>query len=130
MFLAPAKQIGQMMEMQDDAAWGMEGENDFIFALDQVLTEIANELERALSGSFWMVNRLFYFYAVLVPAVLLATNRLSIALLLLFLAAQSVLGQFEVREGTGIPAEVRTIYLKGTDYLAATQKRDGSLGQQ
>lgn len=44
----------------------------------------------------------------------------------ILLGAQSCFGQFEVREGTGIPSDVRSIYLKGTDYLAATQKRDGS----
>ncbi len=36
--------------------------------------------------------------------------------------------QLEIREGTGIPNEVRTIYIKGTDYLASTQKPDGSWG--
>ncbi len=56
-------------------------------------------------------------------------NRLSFALfLLLLLLGNPVFSQFEVREGTGIPSEVRSIYLKGTDFLAATQKRDGSWG--
>ena len=32
----------------------------------------------------------------------------------------------DVREGTGIPLEVRTIYQKGTDFLASSQKEDGS----
>jgi len=31
----------------------------------------------------------------------------------------------QVQEGTGVPAEVRTIYQRGTDYLANTQRPDG-----
>ncbi len=38
------------------------------------------------------------------------------------------LEQLEVHEGVGIPPEVRAIYQKGADYLAATQKTDGSWG--
>ena len=32
----------------------------------------------------------------------------------------------EIREGTGIPLEVRNIYRKGADYLAKVQKDNGS----
>jgi hypothetical protein len=39
------------------------------------------------------------------------------------------LEQLELREGTGIPQEVSAIYLKGTEYLAKTQRPDGSWGQ-
>lgn len=35
----------------------------------------------------------------------------------------------DVREGTGIPLEVRSIYEKGADYLARTQKSDGTWGK-
>ncbi len=35
----------------------------------------------------------------------------------------------EIREGTGIPAEVRNIYRKGADYLAKTQNDNGSWGK-
>lgn len=35
----------------------------------------------------------------------------------------------EIREGTGIPAEVRNIYRKGADYLAKNQNDDGSWGR-
>ena len=38
-------------------------------------------------------------------------------------------GELEVREGTGIPAEVRNMYRKGADYLAKTQNDDGSWGK-
>jgi len=40
----------------------------------------------------------------------------------------SQLDQLELHEGTGIPSEVRTMYAKGADYLARTQKSDGSWG--
>lgn len=33
-----------------------------------------------------------------------------------------------MREGSGVPSEVSTIYMKGADYLAKTQKEDGSWG--
>jgi len=59
------------------------------------------------------------------------SKSLGAAILLILVFAQigvAQLEQLEVREGTGIPAEVRTIYLKGADYLAATQKPDGSWG--
>ena len=39
------------------------------------------------------------------------------------------LDELEVREGTGIPGEVRAIYLKGADYLASTQKPEGDWGK-
>ncbi len=48
--------------------------------------------------------------------------------LLLVPSCFAQLEQLEVHEGTGIPSEVRTIYLKGADYLAKTQKPDGSWG--
>jgi len=35
----------------------------------------------------------------------------------------------EIREGTGIPAEVRNIYRKGADYLAKSQNDNGSWGK-
>lgn len=44
-------------------------------------------------------------------------------------SALAQLEQLEIREGTGIPNEVRTIYQKGADYLAETQKKDGSWGK-
>ena len=37
-------------------------------------------------------------------------------------------GVLDVREGTGIPAEVYTIYEKGANFLAATQRDDGTWG--
>ena len=37
--------------------------------------------------------------------------------------------ELEVREGTGIPGEVRNMYRKGADYLAKTQNDDGSWGK-
>jgi hypothetical protein len=40
----------------------------------------------------------------------------------------SQLDQLELHEGTGIPNEVRTLYSKGADYLAQSQKTDGSWG--
>lgn len=43
------------------------------------------------------------------------------------LSAQSE--ALEIREGTGIPAEVRNMYRKGADYLAKTQNDDGSWGK-
>lgn len=36
----------------------------------------------------------------------------------------------EVREGTGIPPEVRSIYRRGADYLAKSQNKEGSWGHQ
>jgi hypothetical protein len=39
------------------------------------------------------------------------------------------LEQLEVREGTGIPNEVRMIYQKGADYLARSQSANGSWSQ-
>ena len=39
---------------------------------------------------------------------------------------QGQLEQLEVREGAGIPNEVRTIYQKGADFLANSQSSDGS----
>ena len=36
----------------------------------------------------------------------------------------------ELREGTGIPAEVRNIYRKGADYLAKSQKDEGHWGSK
>lgn len=53
------------------------------------------------------------------------------SILILLASAQVCPGQLEqleVHEGTGIPGEVRTIYLKGADFLARTQKPDGSWG--
>jgi hypothetical protein len=43
--------------------------------------------------------------------------------------ADAQLDELEIREGTGIPAEVRNIYRKGADYLAKTQSDDGSWGR-
>lgn len=37
--------------------------------------------------------------------------------------------ELEIREGTGIPAEVRNMYRRGADYLAKTQNDDGSWGR-
>ncbi len=50
----------------------------------------------------------------------------TLSLIASTVAAQSML---DVRDGTGIPPEVETIYLKGADYLADTQKEDGSWGE-
>ncbi len=43
--------------------------------------------------------------------------------------AHAQLEQLEVREGTGIPNEVRMIYQKGADYLSRTQSANGSWSQ-
>ncbi len=39
------------------------------------------------------------------------------------------LEQLQVREGAGIPGDVRRIYLKGADYLASSQNAGGSWGK-
>lgn len=38
------------------------------------------------------------------------------------------LEQLELHEGTGVPSEVNSIYLKGAEFLADTQRDDGSWG--
>lgn len=52
----------------------------------------------------------------------------TLFVLLLAIPCPGQLEELEVREGTGIPGDVRAIYLKGTDYLASTQKPEGSWG--
>lgn len=56
--------------------------------------------------------------------------KFCIAVLLIATVAVSVshaqLEQLEVHEGTKIPSDVSSIYLKGADYLAKSQKTDGS----
>ena len=44
--------------------------------------------------------------------------------------AMAQLEGLELREGTGIPAEVRNIYRKGADYLAKNQKDEGHWGNK
>lgn len=60
-------------------------------------------------------------------------TEIAVGCLVVFLIATTScfgqLEQLEIHEGTGIPSEVRTMYLKGADYLAKTQKADGTWGQ-
>lgn len=60
------------------------------------------------------------------------TKTIPLLTVILALIASNAFAQIDVldiREGTGIPPEVRTIYEKGADYLAKSQRDDGSWGK-
>ncbi len=59
---------------------------------------------------------------------ILPTVFASLVLWLVPQAGHGQLEQLELHEGTGIPAGVSTIYLKGAEYLAKSQRTDGSWG--
>ena len=60
---------------------------------------------------------------------LLSTITILGCLLLTPCTAWSQIDLLDVREGTGIPDGVRGIYTKGADYLAKSQKDDGTWGK-
>ena len=66
-----------------------------------------------------MIHRFFLFVAS-VSICTIATSSMN--------RCSAQVGMIDVREGTGIPAEVYTIYEKGANFLAATQRDDGTWG--
>ena len=58
---------------------------------------------------------------------------LAVALIAMSYGSQSIVNaqtlELEVREGTGVPEEVRTIYDKGINFLVRSQRDNGSFGK-